>query len=210
MLAAAIRGEPAVTDRVPYTVQICEHLVRTATGDYVQVFRLAGAGFECADDEQLNNWHERLNILWRNVASPDLALWTHIIRRRETLPSHAAATHDFADELDHRYRTRLDNETLMINELYLSTVYRPAGGAVHASAVRLLRAARDESERQVDQAIEHCAKLAQTLQASLVRYEPQRLGTYCRNGIWHSAVLEFLGVLVNAEVQPLALPTGPL
>jgi type IV secretion system protein VirB4 len=32
-------------------------------GDYVQVFRLAGASFETGDDEELNNWHERLNSL---------------------------------------------------------------------------------------------------------------------------------------------------
>jgi type IV secretory pathway VirB4 component len=38
---------------------------------------------ESADDEQLNTWHERLNILWRNIASPNVALWTHIVRRRE-------------------------------------------------------------------------------------------------------------------------------
>ena len=49
----------------------------------LQVFRLAGASFESADDEQLNTWHERLNVLWRNIASPQVALWTHVIRRRE-------------------------------------------------------------------------------------------------------------------------------
>ncbi len=52
-------------------------------GDYVQVFRLSGASFESADDEQLNTWHERLNVLWRNIASPHVALWSHVIRRRE-------------------------------------------------------------------------------------------------------------------------------
>ena len=34
------------------------------------------------DDEELNNWHERLNVLWRNVGSPNVALWTQVIRRR--------------------------------------------------------------------------------------------------------------------------------
>ncbi len=27
---------------------------------------------------------QRLNVLWRNIASPQVALWTHVIRRRET------------------------------------------------------------------------------------------------------------------------------
>ena len=55
---------------------------RRSFGDYVQAFRLGGASFESADDEELNNWHERLNVLWRNIAGPNVALWTHVIRRR--------------------------------------------------------------------------------------------------------------------------------
>jgi len=38
-------------------------VVSTVFGDYVQVFRLAGASFETSDDEDLNNWYERLNSL---------------------------------------------------------------------------------------------------------------------------------------------------
>jgi len=58
-------------------------VVKTALGDYLQAFRLGGASFESADDEQLNSWHERLNVLWRNLASPNIALWTHVVRRPE-------------------------------------------------------------------------------------------------------------------------------
>jgi type IV secretion system protein VirB4 len=38
-------------------------VVKTAFGDYLMVFRLGGASFECNDDVELNNWHERLNVL---------------------------------------------------------------------------------------------------------------------------------------------------
>ncbi len=78
-----LRRELLAAERIPYTVQVSDSVVRTALLDYVQVFRLGGASFESADDEQLNNWHERLNILWRNIAGPGVALWAHIIRRRE-------------------------------------------------------------------------------------------------------------------------------
>ena len=59
-------------------------VVRTESGDYVQVFKLAGASFESADDHVLNNWHERLNVLWRNIATANTALWVHVVRRRES------------------------------------------------------------------------------------------------------------------------------
>ena len=80
---AALRRELPASVRIPYRTHVSPHLVRTEAGDYVQVFRLAGASFESVDDDVLNNWHERLNVLWRNIASANTALWVHVVRRRE-------------------------------------------------------------------------------------------------------------------------------
>ena len=85
----ALRREFTAAERIPYTAHVAPTVVRTAHGDYLQVFKLGGASFESADDEDLNNWHERLNVLWRNVASPGVALWTHVIRRRAGLSPHS-------------------------------------------------------------------------------------------------------------------------
>ena len=81
--AASLQRELLVAERIPYTAQLSDTVIRTSLLDYLQVFRISGIGFECTDDAQLNSWHERLNILWRNIASPNVALWTHVIRRRE-------------------------------------------------------------------------------------------------------------------------------
>jgi type IV secretion system protein VirB4 len=84
--AARIRREWHTSSHVPYLSHVSEHIVSTRAGDYVQVFRLGGLGFETADDARLNNWHERLNVLWRNLASPHVALWTHIVRPSRVSP----------------------------------------------------------------------------------------------------------------------------
>ena len=78
-----MRHELTVDRHIPYTAHVAPEIVRTAFGDYLQVFRLGGASFESADIDQLNIWHEKLNVLWRNVAAPGISLWSHIIRRRE-------------------------------------------------------------------------------------------------------------------------------
>src|SRR5436309_696567 len=78
-LSGAARREVPAAVRIPYAAHVSPHVVTTTFGDYLQVFRLGGASFECADDETLNTWHERLNVLWRNVASPQVALWAHVI-----------------------------------------------------------------------------------------------------------------------------------
>ena len=55
-----LKEEPAA-DNIPYRNHVTETIIKTYNG-YVMVFKLSGVGFENADDDQLNNWHERLNV----------------------------------------------------------------------------------------------------------------------------------------------------
>jgi type IV secretion system protein VirB4 len=210
--SAVYREQPAAA-HIPYAAHVSPTVVTTVFGDYLQVFRLGGASFESADDEQLNNWHERLNVLWRNLACPSIALWAHTIRRRE----HVAAMPrpertGFAAALEKRYRERLAGETLMVNELYLALLFRPAAGLVPGLVSRALARSRRRGGggHDVSEALENCAKLSQTLKASLARYDPELLGTYRSDGRWCSTLLEYLAVLINGEVRRVPLPRGPL
>lgn len=210
---AAIRREPPAARHIPYAAHVSPTLIKTLTGDYVQAYRLAGASFESADDEDLNNWHERLNVTWRNLASPNVALWTHIVRRRERAMDTASAMagEGFADGLAYRYRERLASETLMVNDLFVSIIYRPIAGAVTGVASRLyLRRGGQGSSAELGDALEACAKLGQAFSAALARYEPESLGVERRGERIYSRLLGFLGLLVNAESQPMALPRAPL
>jgi type IV secretion system protein VirB4 len=207
----ALARELLAADCVPYTAQIDSHVVRTSLGDYVQVLRCGGASFESADDEQLNNWHERLNLLWRNLASPNLALWSHVIRRRETVERPAEGPPGFSTALRDRYYERLAREVLMVNEIYLAIVYRPAAGVAGGLLSGLLHRSRGGvSQAAAESALDTCTRLSQTVCASLARYEPQLLGTYDLGSTRYSAVLEFLAFLINGEWQRVPLPRAPL
>jgi len=207
----AIRREATADRHIPYVAHVGERIVKTAAGDYVQVLRLTGASFESADDEELNTWHERLNVTWRNIASPNVALWAHIIRRRERALLPAAAGDGFAPALASKYQQRLVAETLMVNDLYLSVVYRPVAGVATGLAARALtRGRRQESRLELEDAIEACEKLVQTLAASFARYEAESVGLYARGGRIHSRLLEFLALLINGEWQPMPVSRAPL
>src|SRR4051794_8909324 len=89
------RRESEAALRIPFSAHVSRYIVRTRAGDYVQTFRLGGASFETADDDTLNQWHERLNLTWRNIASPHVAVWTHVIRRRAQTSTLATQTQGF-------------------------------------------------------------------------------------------------------------------
>ena len=207
----ALRRELTADRNIPYTAHVSERVVKTRQGDYVQAFRLGGASFETADDEQLNNWHERLNVLWRNIARESVVLWTHVIRHRDAVRIGNAHAPGFARNLKAKYLERLSSETLMVNELYISVVYRPAVGLAVGAASRFFSKSRPlEARLELKDSLDACEKLAQTLLSSLARYEPQTLGLYEWEGRQCSSLLEFFGVLLNGEWQRVALPRAPI
>jgi type IV secretion system protein VirB4 len=215
---AAIRREFTAAERIPYTAHVAPSVVRTEFGDYLQTFRLGGASFESSDDGELNNWHERLNVLWRNISSPNVSLWTQVIRRRTGVGANApgiSARREtegfFAEHLHEKYLHRLADETLMVNDVYLAVVHRPTSGlATGLVSKALARSRRAGSQWALADALDACEKLSQTLVASLARYEPELLGVYRSGDIWCSSLLEYLGLLINGEWQRTPLPSGPV
>lgn len=206
---AALRREFPAAARIPYSAHVAPHVVKTSSGDYIQVLRLGGASFECSDEESINTWHALLNVLWRNIASPNIALWTHIVRRRERIPVPEASEPGFSVSLQSKYARRLAGETLMVNELFVAIVYRPAAGVAAGTVSRLLSTVqRTGSDLELKDALEVCDKLLQTLQASLSRYEPEALGSYRSGEVWYSSLLEYIGLLVNGEWRCVPLPRG--
>jgi type IV secretion system protein VirB4 len=207
----ALQRERSAEGNIPYVAHVSERVVKTRQGDYIQAFRLSGASFETADDEQLNNWHERLNVLWRNIARESVVLWTHVIRHRDALRVANHHTPGFARELRTKYLKRLAAETLMVNDLYISVVYRPAAGLAVSAASRLFTKSRPaEARLELKDSLDSCEKLGQTLLSSLARYEPQVLGVYEWQDRQCSSLLEFFGLLLNGESQRIVLPRAPI
>jgi type IV secretion system protein VirB4 len=206
-LVAAGRELPAA-HHIPYTAHVAANVLRTTSGHYVQTFRLQGVAFETRDDADINNWHERLNVAMRNIAGPTVALWTHLVRRRDHIVPRYPDTRNFAGSLLHAYEQRLSRETLMRNELYLSLVYKPTPGRATNALTKLLSRNGESAELdlQVADAIDVCSKLRDSLLASLGRYDPEPLAIYRRNDRLYSAPLEFLELLVSGEVRAVPVP----
>lgn len=207
----ALRREVSAAERIPFMSPVSRHVARTRQGHYVQSFRLAGASFESADDDDLNNWHERLNVFWRNIGSANFALWTHVVRRRDNVYPAGRFEPGFSAELNAAYRRRIADETLMVNEIYVSLVYRPQPTAVGSATWKVMRkTSRDQDAIELRDSLDECEKKAQEFLASLHRYDPEHLGAYERGGIFFSSQLEFYAFLINGEWSRVPLPRSPL
>lgn len=197
--------ENAVADFVPYHAQVDEHTIKTEGGDYLQVIKLDGAAHESADMEDIEGWKEQLNILLRNISSPQVALWSNTVRRESTVYPGGEFSEDFDRSLNEKYAAYVTSNRMMVNELYLTILYRPSASKTLGFFSRMEKN-KEILAHQQKEAIEKLTEIVSIATSSLSIYGPRVLGTYLRNDILHSEVLEFLDFLVNGDWTPRALP----
>lgn len=198
-------AEENIASFLPYGSHVTEHVVKLTSGDYMASIRMQGAAHESADVRDINTWHEQVNNLLRNIASPNLALWTHVVRRE--YGEYPAGTHPrgFAADLNAKYRAFLGQQRSLVNELYLTVIYRPQ--PVRALKLVDLLVGQDQAaleERQLEE-IGALMEVVDTALVGLDRYEPELLGCYAENGVMFSEVRELLAFLIDGEwsKQPL-------
>lgn len=209
--AKIMKRDPAASTKIPYSVHLTEHTIQTKNRDYLQVIRLTGASFESADDEDVNIWHKRLNGLLKNISSHNIAIWQHIVRRRESKYPAGEFPEGFAKELDEKYARRLSGERLRVNELYLTVVYRPYTSFVSRGLFGLMsKGDKSAIEAERNEALDKLNKVVTQITRNLRRYEAERLGVYQHCGVYCSEPMEFMGFLLNGKWRRVALAQAPL
>lgn len=216
MTAVALRAGPILrkTDEagknIPYTSHVTANTVVT-DDDYIQVIRCDGAAFESADDSDLNSWHKNLNTLYRSIADPRISLWFHLIRDDENSYPDGEFPPGFADEFNKKYAEKVSKELLMVNELYVTIVFRPQTSKVGRGLFKLFEKTDDSvKEQERLDSLEYINKVTNEVLSGLNRYEPTLLGTYQYNGQLFSEVNEFFAYLVNFEWQRIPLARAPI
>lgn len=202
--------ENSVAEFIPYSAQVDQHTVKTQAGDYLQVIRVGGFAHESADEQDISIYKEQLNQLIKNIASPDIALWTHVIRMEKNTFPEGKFRPGFAADLNDKYRAHLDDTKMMVNKLYVTIIYRPNPAKVVRLFSKLDKKNKQDLAYEQQSALEKIDEVASILLQGLDRYNQHRLGCYESHGSMHSEVLEFLAFLINGDWQPFPLPRSPL
>ena len=203
MLAApnfqGTKAERSVASCLPYSQQIDDHTVVTHEGDLTQTIEVQGLAFETMGHGELDNlnqqWFSAINNLAR---TPNVALWTHIERRRVRYDlSGVGYDNDLSTEFARQYARKFEGERHFLNRLFVSPVYRLAGNGADRASIRL---SKRNSEGMVElrlRARDELSKLSAQMMASLKRYHPRRLGTFTHHGALCSRAAAFYGRLLN-------------
>ena len=202
----AAREAPA-GKHLPYARHVDRHTVETRDGLLVQVISLRGLLFETADTDEINYRKRLRDAMLQSVGNPRFALYHHLIRRPVEERLIANYEDRFSNLLDRRWRARLDDRQLFVNDLYLTLVRRPSRGKVG-----IIERARDllfgsaENGPRVAHETRQLDVAREAIMAGLGVYEPRVLGAYDGETGLCSEVLEFLSTVYHGDHRPVGLP----
>lgn len=202
-----INRESPYGGKLPYSALLDRHTIKTTGGDFLQIIRIGGAAHESADVSDIDAWRDNLNTLLRNIASPSVAVWTHIVRREDNSYPDGDFKTAFCAQVNEKYRKSFASEKMLVNELYVTIIYRPSF-KVPGFMSRFMKQSEAEIREINLDAMDKLNDLTRTVIEGLSRYDPIRLGTYKLNGREFSEALEFLAYLANGEWQRMPLPRG--
>lgn len=208
--ASQLKAEVQTREFIPYTNHVTEHVVKLASGDFMFSMRVQGASHQSADVSNVNGWHEQLNGWLRNIASPHVAVWTHVVRRQFNHYPDGSFPAGFVADLNERYKQQMADDVLRINELYVSVIYRPQP----IKAARIIDIFSQPSREEIaEQELEHLDSLGDlitTTLSALDRYQPELLGIYEHKGTYFSELCEFLAYLVDGDWRRFPLPRSEI
>lgn len=190
------RDDPAAA-YIPYTAHVTDSIISLENGQVMAMLALDGIAHQSANADSIDGLHKSLNGLWQNIAGPDVAVWTHIIRRRLDVYPAGDQPAGFAKAFDRKYKAMMKDQELMGNELFVSIVVRPVG----AKWAKTLDAAE-----QLERRIKRLTDLLRNCTTSLAAYGARLLGLYEHRGQLYSEPLEMLAYLINGQRQRVMAP----
>lgn len=200
----AMESEVGMGEYIPYSHHVTEHVISTENADYLTIWKLTGRSHECADLEDVFRWVRDLNNFVRGIGNSNISFWTHVHRRRVVEYPEAEFDNVFCRQLNDKYRASFGDYNLMVNDLYLTVVYREASDEVLAYFAKRERLSQTQKMARQREAIKTLDDINRQLMTALKRrYGGELLGIYERNGHAFSSALEWLGVLVNGEHTPV-------
>lgn len=190
-------------EHIPYTVLHTPSIYKTKKGDFCATFKIQGAPFSSLTENERDNLQHLLHNAFLNIYHPRVSLWTHIIRRKESFFPKGKFQSEFTEKLHEKYRKNIINNHLMINDLYVTIVLRPAmqQKGIFSALTKI------SVTEMIQDSIELLEKFIGQLAIALdTQFKAHLLTTYEHNNFIYSESLEFLHYLANGFHAKMPVP----
>lgn len=189
------RKEKPVSDYIPYLCHYDDNTLITKKGHLISTLKIGGFSFETADDEDLENKKNGRNNFFKNMASGNLGLYFHTIRKKYTAYPEGDFDVPFAIMLNNNWKEKHNPEHVFINEHYLSIV-RKSPPKLATSVLNKVQG-KAEEDSGLKEAYSELEEIRERLVNGLANYKVKPLGIkHAKTGAY-CEMLEFLSYIVN-------------
>jgi type IV secretion system protein VirB4 len=204
---------------IPYLTHWNENTIITKDGDLIQVVKVGGFSFETADDEDLDIKKIIRNQLFKGMASGNLGLYFHIIRKRQQAYPDDYASVDmpdgFALYLDQKWFQKNKNKKAFANELFI-TIVRQASITPTSGIGGILNnlsgsSAHEAKQKVMKEALEQLEEATGRVVNTLREYNTRLLGIVETPKGNFSEPCEFFARIVNCgSTSSMLIPSGSI
>ncbi|WP_336294022.1 VirB4 family type IV secretion/conjugal transfer ATPase [Bartonella sp. CB169] len=207
MQKSVYKREKQPEEIIPYVRHVSKQIIALNSRALMATIALEGINFETADIADLNIFHEQLNNLLKNIADERIAIYSHIIRKRETIYPDGTFRSEFAQQLDDKYRERMVSQELYRNDLYLSVLWNPHVDTTDklVDFFKRLGKAKKTGTEVDKESIHKLEEIANGLVQSLERYGARILSIYEHEENIFSEQSEFIHQLVGGRRERIPL-----
>ena len=198
---------------LPYARHINDDMVVLDSGDIMLTFELQGRAFETADVRDLNDWHTKLNGMFRNLHDERLSIWTHLVRMRVEQYPGGKFKSGFAANLDRAYFGRMNRERMFINRFFVTLVIRPAAtsGDKFIQMFKRKVSADEQVGPMLDEAlVELLDDKGRDFEKLMARCEPRRCAIYEHRGLMFSETMEVADMVMTGRHRRVPVVRGHL
>lgn len=186
---------------IPYKCFWNSNTILMKDNALLRVVRIKGFSFETADDEEIDIKKNHRNNLFKSMASGNLGLYFHTIRRRKEAFPEGEMTNIFAKKVNEEWKRKHDGDRSFANEEYVSIIRMDdkAGLAKVATFARRLRNKADENARikNMRENFSEMEELTSRILNGLSNYGAELLDVVETSDGIFSEVCNFLGSIVN-------------
>lgn len=212
---SASKYEVSAAHFVKYRCHWNSDTILTYKEELIRVIKIKGFAFETADDIDIDLKKNARNNLLKGMATGNLSLCFHTIRRKEKGFPDGEMPDAFSNRVNEEWAAKHSDNKSFINEHYLTIIrgQDTSGIAVLESMAKKLQHKTDRMawESYMRECYDELDEMTERILSGFSNYGAQALGIVETDDGTHSELLEFLSRLINAGYsQPIAIPLGEI
>ncbi|HDD8537814.1 TPA: conjugal transfer protein TraB, partial [Escherichia coli] len=178
----AFRKEPSVNKKyLPYSYHLNDYVISMENGDLMAFFKLDGRTHDCASDRELVTWHKDLNTLVKSFGTDQVELWTHEYHHEAKEYPDGEYDQYFPAYVDQYNRKLHGDSKQLINDLYLTVIYKQVGDKTQKFLAKFEKPTRDQIQQMQNEALEGLEDVSEQILEAMKPYGIQQLGIYYRD-----------------------------